>query len=186
MALARRRLTLEEFLEIPEEKPALEYFDGEVRQKVSPSSLHAALTYKLCECINAFARPRKIARAFPELRTTFAGKSPVPDVAVLRWDRIPVSQDGLLDEWVRIPPNIAVEIISPGQRVNSVVRRCHWYVANGVEIALLVNPKNQSVHLFRQDGTVEELRGLDRIDIGSVVPGLDLTVEELFSALQAH
>jgi hypothetical protein len=82
MALARKAVTLEELLELPEEKPALEYFDGEVQQKVSPSSPGAALTFKHCECINAFALPRKLARAFPELRATFAGESPVPDAQI--------------------------------------------------------------------------------------------------------
>jgi Uma2 family endonuclease len=186
MALARKGATLEEFLELPEEEPALEYFDGEVRQKVSPSSPHAALTYKLCECINAFALPRQLARAFPELRATFAGESPVPDVVVFRWDRIPAKPSGRLDPRVRIPPDIAVEIVSPGQSVNWLVRRCRWYVGNGVEIALLVDPDDESVLLFRHDGAIEALRGPDQIDINAIVPGLDLTANELFTALQAR
>ena len=40
MALTERRTSLEEFLKLPEEKPALEYFDGKVTQKVSPKTRH--------------------------------------------------------------------------------------------------------------------------------------------------
>jgi hypothetical protein len=36
MAITQRRLTLEEFLKLPEEKPYLELIDGVVRQKVAP------------------------------------------------------------------------------------------------------------------------------------------------------
>ena len=43
MAVAGRRMTLEEFLALPEEEPALEYADGEVTQKVSPNCWHGKL-----------------------------------------------------------------------------------------------------------------------------------------------
>ena len=36
MAVSQQQITLEEFLALPEQKPALEYFDGEVTQKVPP------------------------------------------------------------------------------------------------------------------------------------------------------
>ena len=35
MAVTRRKLSLEEFLELPEEEPELEYFQGGITQKVA-------------------------------------------------------------------------------------------------------------------------------------------------------
>ncbi len=43
MAVTQRRMTLEEFLALPEEKPALEYEDGVVTQKMPPQGKHASL-----------------------------------------------------------------------------------------------------------------------------------------------
>ena len=43
MTLTDTRMTLTEFLALPEEKPALEYENGEVTQKVSPKGRHSAL-----------------------------------------------------------------------------------------------------------------------------------------------
>ena len=37
MAIPEQRITLEEFLQLPEEKPALEFEDGMVTQKVPPN-----------------------------------------------------------------------------------------------------------------------------------------------------
>src|SRR6059058_4131031 len=96
MVIAQRGISLEEFLKLPERKPALEYAEGEVTQKVSPRAHHSALQGELVERINGFARPRRIARAFPELRTSFAGFSRVPDVAVFRWQRIQRDATGRL------------------------------------------------------------------------------------------
>ena len=89
MAISQQPLTLEEFLKLPEKKPALEFEDGVVTQKVAPKGRHSALQFDLAERFNHFARPLRLARAFPELRTTFGGVSRVPDVAVYRWERIP-------------------------------------------------------------------------------------------------
>ena len=47
MAIARQGLTLEEFLALPEEKPALEYHDGTVTQKVTPKPEHSGLQGEL-------------------------------------------------------------------------------------------------------------------------------------------
>jgi Uma2 family endonuclease len=65
MALTGRRLTLDEFLELPEESPALEYLDGVVAPKVSPKAYHGSTQGAFLEKFNPYARPRRLARAFP-------------------------------------------------------------------------------------------------------------------------
>jgi Uma2 family endonuclease len=59
MALTGRRLTLEEFLELPEEKPALEYFDGVVVQMVAPQAFHGRMQSKFSERANVYGEPRR-------------------------------------------------------------------------------------------------------------------------------
>src|SRR4051794_15169351 len=99
MAITRQVLTLEEFLAQPETKPALEFADGMVTRKMAPQGRHSTLQAELVERVNRLARPRRLARAWPELRTTFGGHSYVPDVVVFRADRIPRTPDGqILDD----------------------------------------------------------------------------------------
>jgi Uma2 family endonuclease len=184
MTVASTRLTLEEFLKLPEEEPALEFMDGAVTQKVSPKARHSALQAELIERLNQGARPGKVARSFPELRTTFAGASRVPDVAVYRWDRIPRDETGQIEDDFLEPPDIAIEIASPEQSVNALVRCCLWYVANGVQIALLVDPADESVLAFRPDSQASAWRASDRIDLREVLPDFELTVEQLFASLR--
>jgi hypothetical protein len=76
MAITQQGLTLEEFLALPEEKPALEYVAGAVRRKVSPEILHGLLQTMLCTWINGFAMPSRMAVAVSELRTRFGGCVP--------------------------------------------------------------------------------------------------------------
>ena len=185
MAITQRRMTLDEFLALPEidEKPYLEFFDGMVTEKVSPTHAHGWLGHQLANFTNNVAVPRKLAIAIPEVRTTFAGASPVPDVAVHRWERAPFDADGDLADRGDVRPDIAVEIASPGQRVPKLKERCRWYVANGVSLSLLIQRRDRSVTAFRPDGELT-LRGEDRIDLSPVLPDFDLTVQALFDTLR--
>jgi Uma2 family endonuclease len=184
MAIEQRRLSLEEFLALPEDKPALELDpDGTVIQKVSPKGQHSTLQLALCERINGAAHPRHQAVAFPELRAAYAGAAYVPDVSVYRWDRIPREPDGKVANDFREPPDVAIEIVSPEQSTNALIRRSLWYVQHGVEIALLVDPGDESVIRWHAQELTAVLRGSDLISFGEVVPALRLPVGELFEAL---
>src|SRR5712691_11353498 len=140
MAITERRLTLEEFEALPEEKPALELEpDGTVTQKVSPKQQHSLLQSALIRLFDTFAGPKKLAKAFPELRFATGGASYVPDLAVYRWNRILRDAHGEVTNELPEPPDIAIEIVSPEQSVTAQVRKCLWYVAQGVQVAILVD-----------------------------------------------
>lgn len=183
MAVASTPRTLEAFLRLSEAEPSLEFADGVVSQKVSPKGRHGILQAELVKQIDRHGLPGKLARAIPELRVTFGGASYVPDVAVYRWQRIPVDALGRIVDDFREPPDIAIEIASPEQSVNALVRRCLWYVANGVHLALLVDPADESVLAFRTDRPPSAWRGADTIDLTEFLPDFDLTVQGLLAAL---
>lgn len=75
-------LTLEDFLKLPETKPASEYINGQIVQKPISQGKHSKLQGKIVTNINKLTESQKNALAFPELRCTFGGRSIVPDVAV--------------------------------------------------------------------------------------------------------
>lgn len=186
MAVRLKDIGLDRFLELPEEKPALEFENGRITQKVSPKGKHSQLQTDLGGVIQQFARPRKMARAYNELRVTFGGNSLVPDLSVYRWLRLPIDATGEVADDFTEPPDIVVEIVSPRQSRTSLLRRCHWFVANGVAIALLVNPADKSVLSFRPDQVPALLTGSDRIDLDDVLPGFALTVQDVFDLLRVE
>ena len=178
-----QRMTLSEFLALPETKPALEYVDGVVTQKVSPQGQHGFIQGDFVTSVNAFARPKKLAAAVPELRATYAGLSRVPDVAVYLWHRLPRLPNGRVGNRFTEPPDIALEIVSPEQRIADLISKCVWYVKNGVRIALIADPDQDVVLRFRPDALPDVLTGDDRIDLDEVLPGFELTVNQLFGSL---
>jgi Uma2 family endonuclease len=182
MLTAQRPITLEQFLRLPERKPSLEFEDGEVKKKVSPKQRHSRLQAQLLRLIDRLGSPA--LDALPELRVTFAGQSLVPDVAVFLRERLPVDEHGEPEDDVFVAPDLAVEIVSPRQVVTTLVRRCVWYADNGVRVALLVDPADRSIILFRPDAPTRALRGEAVVDLTDLAPELRFTVAELFAALR--
>jgi Uma2 family endonuclease len=185
MAVALTGLTLKQFLKLPEQVPALEYFNGVVTQKMPPMIEHSALQAEMVQFLNSLFRARRIARAFPELRASFDGVSVVPDVSLYRWDRIPRTPEGRLTSPVTAAPDLAVEIWSVGQSLQEQTERCEWYVQHGVTVALLVHHRQQTIREFRPAEPILLHQPGDRISLAEIAPGAELDVTEIFAALQA-
>jgi Uma2 family endonuclease len=151
---------------------------------VSPKGRHSRLQLVLCERINQFAEPRRMATAFPELCVIFGGAAYVPDVSLFGWGRIPRTADGEIADIFEEPPEAAVEIVSPQQSINAVLRRCVWYVEHGVGLALVVDPVDRSVVRFDRGQAPHALRGEERIDFEQALHGFAMTVDELFGSLR--
>ncbi|MEO0927353.1 MAG: Uma2 family endonuclease, partial [Cyanobacteria bacterium J06643_13] len=100
-----KNITLQKFLALPETKPASEYINGKIIQKPMPQGEHSVIQGELIIALNGSLKSQKIARAFPELRCTFGGRSTVPDVTVFTWDRIPRKDNGGIANIFQIAPD---------------------------------------------------------------------------------
>jgi Uma2 family endonuclease len=185
MTIASQRLSLEAFLRLPEQEPALEFWYGEVTQKVPPMGPHGALQSGIVDLIGRAIGPGRPFRVFTETRVTFTGVSTVPDLVVYRRERVPRDARGQVAEYFTEPPDIAVEIVSPGQSRTRLLARCRWYVSHGVQLALFADPRRRVVRLFRPGGESSDQRGSALLDLSDVLPGFTLTVDELFAPLSA-
>jgi Uma2 family endonuclease len=186
MTLARTGLTLEEFLALPEEKPALEYIDGVVVQKMAPRPEHGALQAEILVHLHEQLRPGPLGVVWPELRVVLGGQARVPDLAVYRRARVPRDANGHFVEEARTPPDLAIEIRSLGQTLAEQTRACEWYVANGVTLAVLVDGRSETMQLFHAGAPPRTYDRRARIDLRAAVPGLQLDVNAVFAALDAE
>jgi Uma2 family endonuclease len=185
MAIASQRLTLEAFLRLPEQEPPLEFWHGEVTQKLPPMGPHGALQFAFGERISHATGPGRSFRIFTETRLILFGISTVPDLIVYRRERVPRDPNGQVAEYFRTPPDVAVEIVSPGQSRTRLLARCRWYVAQGVQLAIFADPRRRVVRLFRPNLESADHRGADLLDLTDVVPGFTLSVDDFFAPMSA-
>jgi Uma2 family endonuclease len=175
-------LTLKEFLQIPETKPASEFINGKVIQKAMPQGEHSRLQSKLCNVINQVTETTKIAYAFSELRCTFGEKSLVPDISVFRWQRIPRLTNGRIANRFEIYPDWTVEILSPNQSQTKVLGNLLHCSEFGTELGWLIYPEEESVLVVLSEGKVKLLGGNDLLPVLNGVD-LELKVEDIFKWL---
>jgi Uma2 family endonuclease len=175
-------LTLENFLQQPETKPASEFINGKIIQKPMPQGKHSPLQGKLCEKINQVASTAKIAYAFPELRCVFGGNAIVPDVAVFHWSRIPLSATGQIANRFETHPDWSIEILSPEQSQTKVLANLLHCIQDGSELGWLIDPEEESVLILLPEQRIQLLRGDSSLPILNGVD-LSLTVAELFGWL---
>lgn len=180
--IVKQSITLQEFLELPETKPASEYINGKVIPKSMPQGEHSRLQSKLCAAINEVAESPKIAYAFPELRCTFGSQSIIPDISVFRWERIPISSSGRITNRFEIYPDWAIEIISPNQRQTKVLANLLHCSQYGTELGWLIDPEEESILVVFPEQRVQLLRDKSQLPVLKDFE-LILTVDQIFSWL---
>jgi len=176
-------LSLEEFLQLPETKPASEYIQGQIIQKPMPKTRHSRLQGRLIRAINEVVEEPKLAYAFPELRCTFSDRSIVPDIAVLLWEQIAFNADGEPVDDVKIAPAWTIEILSPDQRSNRVAGNILYCLQHGCKLGWLLDPDDRSILVFLPNQQPQFCTGSDRLPVLNSIP-LNLTAEQVFDWLK--
>ena len=178
-----KSLTLAEFFQLPETKPASEYFNGRICQKTMPQGKHSTIQGELLTVINAVVKPQKTARAFPELRCTFGGSSIVPDIAVFTWKRIPRDQNGEIANVFRAAPDWTIEILSPAQSQTKVTKKILHCLTNGTQIGWLIDPREQAVLVYLPNQPTVVFDQSELLPVPAFAKELRLTVKDLFGWL---
>ncbi len=168
------RMTPEEYLALPEEKPYLEYVDGVVLQKPMPNEDHGELAFRVGHLIQLWlgTRPGRIG---VEVRAKL-GELPnyrLPDVSYWK-PGIPRGEGA--------PPTVAVEIRSPDQTLAELRTKCEFLRRSGVETCWLIDPVNRSAEVFegrKHAGTPVTVLKAESL------PGFELPLADLFAILDA-
>lgn len=180
-----KSITLEEFLKLPETKPASEYIDGRIIPKPMPQGKHSTIQTEFATAVNSVLKPQKSARAFSELRCTFGGRSIVPDVSVFTWERIPRDESGEIANVFAIAPDWAVEILSPDQSQTKVTKNILHCLNYGTQMGWLIDPDEQTIFVYlpkQQPEVFDEPE--QKIPTPAFASNLNLDVNQIFGWLQ--
>ena len=182
--ISQKSLTLEEFLKLPETKPASEYIDDKIIQKPIPQGKHSVVQGELVPAINTVLKAPKIARAFPELRCTFGGRSTVPDVSVFVWGRIPRDEKGEIANAFSIAPDWTIEILSPDQSQTKVTKNILHCLKYETQMGWLIDPEEQTIFVYLPNQQPEVFDEPEQqIPVPSFAQEVKLTVGNLFGWL---
>lgn len=186
LKLSTELSSLKQFLRLPEFKPALEYIGGRVIQKMSPNRPHGSLQMHLGSRLLQFAQINQLGIIYSELRCTFWKNSYVPDLCFIARGRIPRDAKGELVSKIRLAPDLAIEILSPGQTVGEVSHKLRLAIKHGLRLGWLIHPRRRQVYIIRPHRKVEVLRVGDSLSGEDVIPGLLLSFSDMFCWLNVN
>jgi Uma2 family endonuclease len=104
----------------------------------------------------------------------------IPDVCFIAWSRLP---DGELPKRpiANVVPNLAVEVLGPGNTKKEMDRKLRDYFAAGVELVWVVEPKTQTAKVYTSPGDIEQFSSTGSLDGGAVIQGFRLQLQDIFS-----
>ncbi len=105
----------------------------------------------------------------------------VPDLSCLPIDQLPKRGDtaGWSRPYAGSPPMV-VEIRSPGQSLASQQRKMELYIANGVQLGWLFDPRRHQVHVYRPNREPEVLVDPESLSGEDVMVGLVVDLSDIW------
>jgi len=178
--VATRRVTIDEFAEMPLEG-IWELIDGEPIELSPAAGRSGWISGNVYRLLANHVRQSQVGWAFaPETGfVLFDDRQTVrsPDAAVVLRNRLAE----LPDSFVPMAPDLAVEVLSPSDRMADALAKVAMYLQAGTSLVWLVNPVTRTVVVFRADMDPVTLAGSATLDGGEVLPDFSVPVAEIFA-----
>lgn len=172
---------------IPDEaldwKPPFEIVDGRLERKMSPQLRHQVLEKRWVAAFDAWAAGRGEGLTEWRHKFTAPGKSfasLVPDVVYVSYETL----ERLGPQAAEAPPQapeVAVEILSPGESQRVLKWKIEAYLGAGARVVFVVDPPRRTVVAHAADGVVYFGPG-DTV-AHPALPGFAFSVDAMFSGL---
>ncbi|MCL4197538.1 MAG: Uma2 family endonuclease [Phycisphaerales bacterium] len=101
-----------------------------------------------------------------------------PDVAFVRRERTAL---GRAVGFFPGPPDLAVEVISPGDSASEVLDKVHQWLECGCESVWVADPQRRTISVYRKDRPVRVWRPGEALDDEPLLPGFSLSIDEVFA-----
>lgn len=169
------KMTLEEFLESDLE--GYEYIKGELIP-VPPTSLeHGSITTNLFLPLGLYVRDNRLGDVYmPDTGFRVGERVLMPDIAFLASARIPDD----LSKASPIPPDLAVEVVSPTDILLRVEEKAFAYLEAGTQLVWVLKPRSKTVTVYRSETDITLLTRNDILTGEEVIKGFSCQVAELF------
>ncbi|MDZ8225507.1 MULTISPECIES: Uma2 family endonuclease [unclassified Nostoc] len=178
---AKNQLTLQEFLNLSPGEGDITYelVDGQAIPKMSPKKFHSKLTRALLNLIEQCCEGQ--GEVCPELAVALTRRGrdwmPIPDILYISNGRLPLDWDQ--EGACSVPPDLVIEIISPGQTFGQMAAKAKDYLDAKVLRVWVVDSKARSITVFYPDAAPQTYMGEELLK-DSLFEGLEFTVEQVF------
>jgi Uma2 family endonuclease len=77
-------------------------------------------------------------------------------------------------------PDFAIELRSPSDELDTIKAKMEEYISCGMRLGWLIDPETRTVHVYRPNVAVVELKGIAEISANPELPGFVLDLREIW------
>lgn len=175
-------LTADDLARQPDEGSRYELVRG-VLQKMSPAGFeHGICAAEIGSKLNVHVKRHKLGYVCGAETGFKIAQNPdtvrAPDAAFVC--QASIEQQGIIQGYWEGAPDLAVEVISPGDTYAEVAEKVEEWLTAGCAMVWVINPRWETVEVHRADEEFTVLRGTDMLDGGNVVEGFRCQVQDIF------
>jgi Uma2 family endonuclease len=182
MATASQIMTAEQLLAAGDSLGRCELIKGDLRMMTPAGGRHGDITSILHYRLSAHIYENRLGKLFAAETGFILERDPdtvrAADIAFIAADRL---ADARTTGFIPIPPDLAVETLSPGDRASEVAEKIQWWLDHGAREAWVVDPENRTLTLHAADQTARVFREHETLDHSAALPGFALALADVFS-----
>ena len=178
MSTTTHLMTAEDLMNLPDEPLRHELLKGELLTMPLPKFEQMRVSANLTIILGQYARANQLGEVCVEGGYHLESDPDTvlgPDVSFIARDRIQ-RPDGYFPG----PPDLAVEVLSPGDRRGKVEKKLALWLEFGTRSVWLVNPRRRTVEVLRSTGERKLFHESDQL-VDETVPGFSVKVSEIFA-----
>jgi Uma2 family endonuclease len=181
-------LTVDDLLQLDTQDRRFEVVNGEIIEMQPTNILHVIIMSNVFEILKAYAVSHQLGFVFPDNLLyilhvdveTGVRETRSPDVSFVRKGRITRSTD--LTRPFFGAPDLAVEVVSPGEDADTLLAKIRDYFAYGSEQVWVLYPTQRELHQFiRGEKGARHYTDDDVLAAETLFPGLALRINDLFA-----
>jgi Uma2 family endonuclease len=179
MSTTTHLMTAEELGNLPDEPLRHELIKGELLTMPLPKTEHGRVAANLTIILGQYVRANRLGMIGAEGGYKLESDPDTvlgSDVSFVSQDRVSLSPEGYHSG----PPDLAIEVISPGDRRGRIERKLSLWLQSGARSVWHVNPQRRTVEVISSTGERRMLHETDEL-VDDTVPGFRVAVSEIFA-----
>lgn len=174
-----------ELSHLPENRDKrLQLIEGELYEMLPAGGEHGGITLDLGSLIRSHVKANGLGYTTAAETGYILFRNPngkhtvvAPDVGFISKERLP---QGLPKSYIPLAPDLAVEVVSPGDTADEIDQKVVLYLRYGSRLVWVWHPKTKTV-IAHTPTNMQRLDINDVLDGSDVLPGFKLAVREIFS-----
>jgi len=176
-------MTAEELMQLPRGYYRAELINGELIKMPVPKVPHGRIAMRLGLPLVQFISDQNLGEAYISEIGFQLTRNPDtvlgPDLSFISKERL--ERIGETKGYWQGPPDLAVEVLSPGDRPGKVSKKIARWFSFGTKQVWIVDQKHSTVTVYRSLSDTTTFSGSDYLESPDLLPGFRISLDKVFA-----